>query len=138
MPNEQETVDGPVGRLHHVVLDSRDPHSLAEFYSALLGQPITYRSDDWVVVAERPDTSGLAFQLAPDHVAPAWGDPDRPQQLHLEVMVDDVRGAEAAVAALGATRLAAAAGSVWADPSGHPFCLIPRPGWAPPVGPSPG
>jgi catechol 2,3-dioxygenase-like lactoylglutathione lyase family enzyme len=23
---------------------------------------------------------------------------------------------------------------VYADPVGHPFCLIPRPGWAPPIG----
>jgi catechol 2,3-dioxygenase-like lactoylglutathione lyase family enzyme len=24
-------------------------------------------------------------------------------------------------------------GDVYADPAGHPFCLIRRPGWAPPV-----
>jgi hypothetical protein len=23
---------------------------------------------------------------------------------------------------------------VFADPAGHPFCLIPRPGWAPELG----
>ena len=63
-----------IGRLHHIVLDCRGPEVLATFYSELLGLPITYRSDDWVVVSERPDTSGLAFQLAPDH-GRRMGDP---------------------------------------------------------------
>ena len=83
-----------IGRAHHVVLDCPDPAALAEFYAELLGLQVTYRSDDWVVVAQRPDTSGFAFQLAPDHRAPDWGDPERPQQVHLDVMVDDVAAAE--------------------------------------------
>ncbi len=123
----------PVGRLHHVVLDARDPGGLAGFWSTLLGLPVTYASDDWVVVARDDHTSGMAFQLAPDHEPPVWGDPARPQQLHHDVLVDDVEKAEEQVAAMGATRLASSDGSVWADPAGHPFCLVPRPGWAPPV-----
>ena len=124
----------PIGRLHHVVLDARDPHALARFWSAVLGRPITYESADWVVVAVDERHSGMAFQLAPDHEPPVWRDPARPQQVHHDVMVDDVAAAEQAVRALGATRLASDGGSVWADPAGHPFCLIPRPHWAPPVG----
>jgi len=61
-----------IGRMHHVVIDCADPASLAEFYSKLLGQPIIYSSDDWVVVAANDRTSGLAFQLAPDHQPPTW------------------------------------------------------------------
>ena len=121
-----------IGRLHHVVLDCPDPRALAAFYSALLGQPITYDSDDWVVVADRQNGSGLAFQLAPDHQPPQWPDPARPQQFHVDVMVDDLAAAAAEVVALGARRLS---GHVFADPAGHPFCLIPRPGWAPAVNP---
>ncbi|MDQ6896260.1 MAG: glyoxalase [Actinomycetota bacterium] len=124
----------PIGRLHHVVLDTADPEALARFWSALLGQPVTYASENWVVVAPDDHTSGLAFQLAPDHRPPVWGDCDRPQQVHPDVMVDDVGAAERAIEELGATRLASPDGSVWADPAGHPFCLVPRPGWAPPVG----
>lgn len=123
----------PVGRLHHVVLDARDPLRSAEFWSLLLGLSIAYVSDDWVVVAAGDQSSGLAFQLAPDHLAPVWGDPLRPQQIHHDVMVDDVSRAETEVAGLGATRLPSTDGSVWADPAGHPFCLIPRPSWARPV-----
>lgn len=121
-----------IGRMHHVVLDCRDPAALARFYSALLGLPVTHADPDWVVVAPDDTTSGLAFQRAPDHVPPRWPDPDHPQQFHLDVMVDDVAAAEPQVLALGAVRLA---GTVFADPAGHPFCLIPRPGWAPPVNP---
>lgn len=123
-----------IGRLHHVVLDCREPRVLAAFYSVLLGLPVTYDSDDWVVVATNNRTSGLAFQLVRDHEAPVWGDPDQPQQAHLDVMVDDVTGAENAVAALGARPVRAAAASVWTDPAGHHFCLITRPDWAAPVG----
>lgn len=120
-----------IGRMHHVVLDSRDPRALAAFYSALLGLPVTYTSEDWVVVSENDTTSGLAFQLAPDHAPPRWPDPAAPQQIHFDIMVDDVPAAVPRVLALGATHLR---DDVFADPAGHPFCLIPRPGWAPPVG----
>lgn len=120
-----------LGRLHHVVLDCPDPLGLATFYSLVLGQPITYQSDDWVVVATNDRSSGLAFQLAPDHIAPTWPDPAIPQQVHLDVMVEDVASAAPRVLALGAKKLAG--GDVYADPAGHTFCLIQRPGWAPPI-----
>jgi catechol 2,3-dioxygenase-like lactoylglutathione lyase family enzyme len=119
-----------IGRLHHVAVDCRDPLSLAQFYSELLGLPITYQSDDWVVIAERENASGVAFQLAPDHRPPQWPAPDAPQQIHFDVMVDDLDVAQARVLAIGARKLD---GTVYADPAGHPFCLIPRPSWAPPI-----
>ena len=121
----------PIGRLHHVIVDCPDPLALAQFYSALLGLPITYRDDDFAVVATSDRASGLAFQRAPGNPPPTWPDPATPQQLHLDVMVEDVPAASAAVLALGATALAGE--GVFADPAGHPFCLIPRPHWAPPI-----
>ena len=120
-----------IGRLHHVVLDCREPAALAAFYSELLGQPVTYRSDDWEVVAANDASSGLAFQLAPDHQPPTWPDPGVPQQYHLDVMVEDMAAAGPQVLALGASKLDGE--DVYADPAGHPFCLIKRPGWAPPI-----
>jgi len=121
-----------IGRLHHLAFDCPDPLALAEFYAALLGRPITYRSDDWVVVADNDRTSGLAFQRTPEYQRPQWPDPAYPQQAHFDVMVDELEPAAAAVIALGARRLT---DTVFEDPAGHPFCLIPRPGWAPPVNP---
>jgi catechol 2,3-dioxygenase-like lactoylglutathione lyase family enzyme len=122
----------PIGRLHHVIVDCPDPQGAAEFYSALLGQPITYTDQDFAVVSVDDHTSGLAFQRSADQRPPTWPDPAVPQQIHLDVMVDDLPRAREAVLALGATELSIG-DHVFADPAGHPFCLIPRPGWAAPV-----
>ena len=49
-----------------------------------------------------------------------------PQQMHLDVVVDDLDAAEAAVLALGATKHQHQPGTtfrVFLDPAGHPFCL---------------
>jgi catechol 2,3-dioxygenase-like lactoylglutathione lyase family enzyme len=78
-----------IGRMHHVVLDGPDPGALAAFYSALLGLPVTYRDNDWVVVAASDQASGLAFQRASGHQRPTWPDPAVPQQVHLDIMVED-------------------------------------------------
>lgn len=123
-----------IGRPHHIVYDAPDPEALAEFYVAVLGLPITYRSPDFVVVSRNATTSGYAFQRAADHVPPRWPDPTAPQQVHLDVMVEDQDEAGAAVVALGA-QLLDAGDHVYADPAGHPFCLIRRPTWALPVPP---
>jgi hypothetical protein len=120
----------PIGRVHHVILDCPDPILLATFYSRLLDNPITYADDDFVVVAPDDHTSGLAFQRSPDQTAPTWPDPAIPQQIHFDVMVEDVSTARDEVLALGATPLTE---DVYADPAGHPFCLIKRPGWSPPL-----
>jgi catechol 2,3-dioxygenase-like lactoylglutathione lyase family enzyme len=121
----------PIGRLHHTIVDCPDPLALATFYSRLLGHPITYRDDDFVVVSTSDRASGLAFQRSPDQKPATWPDPAVPQQIHLDVMVEDVQGSAGAVLALGATKLAGE--GVFADPAGHPFCLIKRPGWAAPL-----
>lgn len=48
-----------------------------------------------------------------------------PQQVHLDIHVDDIAVAEAKVLALGATRLPSTEPGfrVYADRAGHPFCL---------------
>ena len=124
-----------IGRLHHVIIDCPDPPALAAFYSELLGLPVTWQEADFAVVARNDTSSGIAFQLAPDHQPPRWPDPRWPQQFHLDVMVDDVAAAEPQVLALGARLLPGGDGvRIYADPAGHPFCLIPRPAWALPIG----
>ncbi|MFU8945736.1 VOC family protein [Mycetocola zhadangensis] len=120
-----------IGRVHHLIVDCPDPRALARFYSELLGQPITYDSDAFVVVSENDTSSGLGFQLAPDHRRPTWPAPDVPQQMHLDIMVEDVAYATPRVLAFGARKLDGT--NVFADPAGHPFCLIRRPRWAAPL-----
>jgi hypothetical protein len=54
-----------------------------------------------------------------------------PQQVHLDIMVEDPVAAGPLVLALGAVRLDGH--DVYADPAGHPFCLVRRPRWAAPI-----
>jgi hypothetical protein len=54
-----------------------------------------------------------------------------PQQCHLDIMVEDVAAAGPLVLALGASKLEG--DNVYADPAGHPFCLVRRPRWARPI-----
>jgi len=122
-----------IGRLHHVVVDCPNPLTLATFYSTLLGLNITCDMGDWVVIATSDTSSGIAFQLCSDFQAPRWPDPNWPQQFHLDVMVDDLDDAESRVIELGAKKHLKG-DRVFLDPAGHPFCLIKRPTWAPPIG----
>jgi len=116
-----------IGRLASVVIDCPDPPTLARFYSELLGLPITQADDDWIDISDGA-TRRLSFQLAPGHQPPQWPDPGFPQQIHLDVKVDNVEDAERQVLALGAKPLDTdndeSGFRVYADPAGHPFCLI--------------
>jgi catechol 2,3-dioxygenase-like lactoylglutathione lyase family enzyme len=111
------------GQLSSVVLDCRDPHSLARFYSELLGLPVTRIDGDWIDIGG--GHTRLSFQHAPDHQPPRWPDPAFPQQVHLDIRVSDIAAAETQVLALGAARLPSTEPDfrVYADPAGHPFCL---------------
>ncbi|MFC4021413.1 VOC family protein [Micromonospora sp. GCM10011542] len=117
-----------IGQLRSTVIDCPDPRALAAFYSELLGVPLAEGNsdDDWVVLGGPPGHQPrLAFQRAPNLRPPTWPDPERPQQFHLDVTVDDIETAEKAALALGARRLPGGGGDfrVYADPAGHPFCL---------------
>lgn len=111
-----------------VVFDAADLDAESSFWAALLGGTAE-PEDDWhtVYVEGQPR---LGFQLAPDHRPPDWPADGTPQQVHLDLYVDDVRAAHAEATALGARLLQPAddldspAGfQVYADPAGHPFCL---------------
>ena len=117
----------PIAILDLTVLDAPDPRALAEFYGALLGWEVVGEYDDWVTVRGAGGGPGLAFQLAPDHVAPTWPDNTVPQQSHLDLTVPDLDRGEQQVLALGArvTGQPERPGNFRAflDPAGHPFCL---------------
>jgi catechol 2,3-dioxygenase-like lactoylglutathione lyase family enzyme len=115
-----------IGRRHALVIDCPDPRSLAGFYQELLGMQRVQDDADWVVIGDAPDRPGLAFQRAADLEPPQWPDPAHPQQMHLDIAVEDLDQAEQQALALGARPLAADASGfrVYADPAGHPFCLV--------------
>ena len=119
------------GRLELVALDGQNIERLAGFYAELAGWEIARREPDWITVRAE-DGQEIAFQLAPDHVAPEWPGQEHPQQVHLDLMVDGIQEAAERAVSLGATRLAD--GATWvtlADPAGHPFDLCQRDGVGP-------
>jgi hypothetical protein len=117
----------PAGHISRVVFDCPDPHALASFYADLVGMPSrTEESSDRVVISkDEYSFPMLAFQRVAEYRAPRWPDPAYPQQLHLDLHVDDGAAASALAERLGATRLPAMGGScpVFADLAAHPFCL---------------
>ncbi|MBH1937752.1 VOC family protein [Streptomyces sp. AV19] len=124
-----------IADLQCVVLDCPDPGKLAAFYGSLLGGDIDRPDgrwtldDDWATL-HTPSGLVLAFQRAAGHRPPTWPDPERPQQFHLDFGVPDLDRAQEQVLALGATVLDGGSdGQTWrvyADPAGHPFCLVRR------------
>jgi catechol 2,3-dioxygenase-like lactoylglutathione lyase family enzyme len=122
------------GRLELVALDAPDIDTLASFYAELTGWEIARKEPDWITL-RTGDGREVAFQLAPDHVAPQWPGQELPQQFHLDLQVDAHEAAAERAVALGATRLAD--GPTWitlADPAGHPFDLCQTDGVGPVMG----
>jgi predicted enzyme related to lactoylglutathione lyase len=118
-------------KLNHrtLVFDAADLTAESSFWAGVLGGTVD-AEDDWhMVLVEGKPVVGV--QLAPDHIRPEWPD-GTPQQIHLDLWVDDVEAAHDEVLSLGAELLKRAevrppeAGDnfqVYADPAGHPFCL---------------
>lgn len=105
------------------VLDCADPTALAAFYARLLDWPEPEPDDGWVTITG-PGVK-IEFQRVADHTPPTWPANDRPQQLHLDFVVDDLEAAHTRAVGLGARLLDDKPQSfrVYADPAGHPFCL---------------
>jgi len=110
-----------------VVFDAADLASESTFWAGLLSGTIE-ADDDWHTVYVDGEPR-LGFQLAPNHVQPDWPDGE-PQQLHLDLYIDDIKTAHDEAVSLGARLLKSADDldskdgfQVYADPAGHPFCL---------------
>jgi catechol 2,3-dioxygenase-like lactoylglutathione lyase family enzyme len=129
--------DYPV--LQQTVLDTTDVRGLAEFYRQLLGleyrpgdEPADPDDLDWLVLDGPAGGASLAFQKVDELPPVTWPEGQVPQQLHLDITVADQEALDAQherVLALGGTLLLDRSEDedeplrVYADPSGHPFCL---------------
>jgi len=113
-----------IARFPSVVLDCADPVVLATFYGSMLEWSVE-ATPDWADI--RADYGAcLSFQRVDSYTPPDWPGQDVPQQMHLDVVVDDLDAGEEAVVALGATKHHHQPGTrfrVFLDPAGHPFCL---------------
>jgi predicted enzyme related to lactoylglutathione lyase len=114
----------PIARFPSLCIDCPDPNGLASFYASLL---------DWEVIphphgidVRSPEGQCFTFQGVEGYTPPQWPGQEVPQQMHLDVVVEDLDEAERAVVELGATRHEHQPGTtfrVFLDPAGHPFCL---------------
>ena len=145
-PGEDRRSSGPSSfpYLRQVVLDTTDARVLAEFYRQLLGY--TYqpgdepplsgddaRGKDWLVLLDAAGRRAVAIQHV-ERLAPStWPDDAVPQQLHLDLTVPstlELDRQHERVLALGGRLLHDASDDpdepirVYADPSGHPFCVF--------------
>ena len=113
-----------IARFPSFVIDCPDSETLVAFYAALLGGKAEI-SEGWADLKTGQDHC-ISFQQVADYAPPVWPTQQVPQQMHLDVIVDDLDVAEAAVLELGATKHEHQPGTtfrVFLDPAGHPFCL---------------
>ncbi|PZE34298.1 VOC family protein [Curtobacterium sp. MCPF17_031] len=117
-----------IGTLDVVVLDCPDTRALARFSAEVLGGEIVAFDEDWaeVVLPFAGYRPLLACQRVDDYRAPDWPGQSVPQQVHLDVKVDDLDAGEQAVVAIGAATTGQGTDTfrVYLDPAGHPFCLV--------------
>lgn len=140
MPDTQHRERYPT--LAQVVLDTTDVRALAEFYRRLLGlryrpgddSPPTGTANDadWLVLRNEGGIQ-LAFQQVDTLPRATWPEGPLPQQLHLDLTVgsrEELLTQHERVLDLGGTLLLDRFDDpeeplrVYADPSGHPFCIF--------------
>ncbi|HZC71416.1 MAG TPA: VOC family protein [Jatrophihabitans sp.] len=131
--------------IRQVVLDTMDARGLAEFYRQMFGlryrpgdeppapgEPDPYGSE-WLCLRDPDGSPRLAFQQVDKLPEVTWPDGPVPQQLHLDTTVDSVAALDAQherALELGARLLYDRSGDpeeplrVYADPTGHPFCIF--------------
>ena len=130
--------------LMHTALETTDARALAEFYRELAG--LQYRPGDeppadgsadeadWLVLVDSNGNRKLAFQQVDRLVPTTWPDHDVPMQLHLDFSVssfEELQRQRQRAEALGARVLLDRTHDdeplyVFADLSGHPFCILVR------------
>jgi catechol 2,3-dioxygenase-like lactoylglutathione lyase family enzyme len=130
-------------QLLHTVLDTTRPRELAEFYRQLLGlryrpgdePPADGAADDadWLVLVDSTGTRKLAFQQVDHLPRTTWPMHDVPMQLHVDFTVSslaELQRQRERAEALGAELLLDRTDDtdeplyVFADLSGHPFCIF--------------
>jgi hypothetical protein len=107
---------------YKVVVDSRDPATLARWWCQVLRMRVLLDSSDEVVIGRGPDAwPGLVF-------VPVSTSKTTKNRWHLDLNPDDHEAEVARVTALGATPVDVgqgdAAWAVLADPEGNEFCIL--------------
>jgi Glyoxalase-like domain len=115
-----------------VVFDAADLHAESAFWAGMLDGHV-FDDEAFHSVIDAAGEWRIGVQLAPGHVRPDWPS-GTPQQVHIDLHVEDPEQAHEQAMRLGARVLqtgdmASDEGhQVYADPAGHPFCI----GWGQP------
>jgi catechol 2,3-dioxygenase-like lactoylglutathione lyase family enzyme len=133
-------MDGLNLQVTSVTIMAPDPRALAEFYSRLLGRPVTTADgprpghppeDGWAQLRSADGTEGptLNFEYEEQWKRPAWPATaqDQTATQHLDIRVNDLEAATTHAVYAGATLAAfqpQESVRVLFDPAGHPFCLF--------------
>lgn len=122
-------MDRPDIRFGAVTIDCA-PHQVKEmvdFYRKLLNLTLEVEEDE---LGPFPFlyTDGFAITLQPEegYQPPTWPSLERGQQVHLDLLVKDIKEAVAYALSIGATESKEQFGKNWhtmLDPAGHPFCF---------------
>jgi catechol 2,3-dioxygenase-like lactoylglutathione lyase family enzyme len=128
--------------LLHTAIDTTDARALAEFYRQLLGlryrqgdePPVDGADDaDWLVLVDASGARKLAFQQVERLERTTWPTHDVPMQMHLDLTVpsiEELQRQRDRAESLGAKLLLDRTDDeneplyVFADLSGHPFCIF--------------
>ena len=105
------------------VIDCPDARVLADFYGALLDWEAKGDAE-WAEIRPADGSGCISFQQVAGFTAPQWPGQDVPQQMHLDVVVEDLDAAERPTADLGGDQ-----GGGPAEADDVPG--VPRPGRAP-------
>ena len=116
-----------------VMFDAANLHTESAFWAGILGGHV-FEDEAFHSVVDAAGRWRVGIQHAPNHVPPDWPD-GAPQQVHVDLHVEDPKDAHELAMTLGARLLLAAPDldsteghQVYADPAGHPFCI----GWGHP------
>ncbi len=118
-----------IGLLTQFVFECGDSQRAAAFWQEILDLPSANGDDEWLTLVW-PPVGRLSFHRVPDYEPPRWPGRCGEQQVHLDLLVDDLPEACATVEAAGGRPLTDVqdpgpkAWRIYADPEGHPFCLV--------------
>ena len=117
------------GRLTQLVFECKDPKTEALFWQKVLDLAPATGDDQWLTLEWEP-VGRLSFHRVSGYEPPQWPGHRGELQVHIDLLVDDLSEACAAVEAAGGRPLTDVldpgpkAWRIYADPAGHPFCLV--------------
>lgn len=118
-----------MGKLTQLILECDNAEQLARFWQEVLALPEPEGDSNWLTLRWEP-VGRFSFHRVAGYRPPAWPGEHGEQQVHLDLLVDDLHAANLAVEKAGARPLTDVldpgpkAWRIYADPAGHPFCLV--------------